>query len=203
MKKSIALFILFCLFSNAQTYTFDYILSTNYIDLNNPKENSKKISGIHNSKNSDFEMIIRSEDAYIFDYKKNEIQKFFIKKNSKTSLEFINRKNRSNYNPEKLYYNIIKKNDLEFFIEIFRNKKKKKPSIILEVKLKESDENFIYLHGHFNGKSKAEIGNNMKSMLDSTKKYVVKSSIIEYNNGNRYQYDYEIYKKINLTIVVK
>ena len=43
----------------------------------------------------------------------------------------------------------------------------------------------------------------MKSMLDSTKKYVVKSSIIEYNNGNRYQYDYEIYKKINLTIVVK
>lgn len=187
--------------STAQTYTFDYLLTINSKDLNNPKENSTKITGIHNSKNNDFEMMIRSDDVYIFDYKKNVIQKFYIKSTSNKSLEFIYNKP-SNFRSAKLFYNIKKIDDLEFFIEVFNNKKKVKPTIIITVKLKESKENFIYLEGHFNGKTKSEIENKMKSMLDPTKKFVVESSIIEYERGEKYHHEYAIYEKVNLNLEV-
>lgn len=202
-KTTLLLFLLLCTFARSQTYNFDQILTINSTNLQKKDSGTPaKIVRILNSKDSSYEMFIKGAEGLLFDYDKNVIHKFLIKKAEKNTTDFIFQ-NTVKYSSTKLYHRIEKVNEDVFLIQMYFNKKMLKPNITLLVKLKESEDDLIYLEAHASGKYIRKVEQDLKSLLDSTKKYVAENIKIEYDNGHASQMDYQNFEKINLNIEAK
>lgn len=201
MKKiTLLLLMLLCTFARAQTYNFDQILTINSTNLKKKDPGTPaKIVRILNSKDSSYEMFVKGAEGLLFDYEKNVIHKFLIQKAEKNTTDFIFQ-NSVKYSSTKLYHRIEKVNEDVYLIQMYFNKKILKPNITLLVKLKESEDDLIYLEAHASGKYIRKVEQDLKSLLDPTKKYVVENIKIEYDNGHASQMNYQNFEKINLNI---
>lgn len=202
-KTTILLLLLCCFFATAQMYSFDYILTINSTDLKKKDlETPTKMVRVLNSKDRSYAMFVYGEEGLLFDYNQNVIQKFLIKQAEKNNTTFIYQ-NSVKYNSTKMYHRIQKVNEDVYLIQMFFNKKMLKPSITLLVKLKESEDDFIYLEAHASGKYIRKVEQDLRSLLDPAKKYIVKDIKIEYYKRHASQMDYQNFEKINLNIKAK
>lgn len=204
MKKAILiLLLLYCTFARSQTYCFDYILTINSTDIIKKKSAiTSKIVRLLNSKDWSYEMFVKGDEGLLFDYDKTTIHRFFINQAEKNTTNFIYQ-NSVKYSPTKLYHRIEKVNEDEYLIQIYSSKKMLKPSILLLVKLKESENDFIYLEAHGSGENIKKIEQDLKSLLDPAKKYIIENIKIKYQNGHTTQMSQQNIEKINLNIEAK
>ena len=205
MKKFLLLFtIISCVFIEAQTYTFDYVLSYKSYNKKNPEKDSSTFEVLLNSSNKDY---------YLSIYKKNGNAHFLDDKNKRMH-NFSSFKDNSG----KYYFNhtseifgiadyeskvTLKKRKKDLFsmkrvtsTGAFRSSAYKVDFIIAE---SEVDLLFISDEGTVNMTTKNV--EKLKKLINSDKNYIVSKVISDYK-GNASIYELVGYEKIDLTIAI-
>lgn len=206
LKKILPLlFLMICFQLYAQNYSFDYILTIESDRIQpNPTSPVESQIGI-NSKNPDYQFFIGKDGlGTISDNKTIQYHKIaIIKKQDTGKFVFNHLKSRPyTYKKNKYYYKSKKVAENKYVVQTFEDKKFK--NLINEVllTLKESPLNFIFIDGDIIKEHKNEIVLELRSMLDSTKTYLVESERMDYKNGFIYEYRLKGFSKVDLSILV-
>ena len=205
MKKALYILVfVFYALSNAQTYTFDYILKYEST-TKTPKFPVKHIYHIAiNSANPDYFFIFSSSgNGVLKNLKKNEKYYFSIKEidDGNYELKYLETHKQSK-NKKSYHYNAQLNENSEFKFQTFTNKRKGKISSDVVMKLKESPYNFLFVEGDHIYQEEEVFLTELQSSLDSTKSYIMESIKINHSDGYIFTCNFISSEKFNIEITV-
>ena len=205
-KKILPLFyMMICFQLNAQTYSFDYILTIENERIQpNPSTPVESQIGI-NSKNPDYRFFIGKDGlGTISDNKTTQNHKIAIIKKQETGKFVFNHLKSRPYpfKKNKYYYKSKKVAENKYIVQTFEDRKLKNLINEVLITLKESPLNFIFIDGDLIQEDKNEIVLQLRPILDPTKTYVVESERMDYKNGFIYEYRLKSFSIVDLRILV-